>query len=119
VRQQRLRELAEECGGHERFAGLTCAAVKEARDRMRVGRVDDDIGFDELASELALECADPDAPVVADRVREGARNRAVNQHIGIDSNERRDQSAEALEQAIDSIEEIADQVQEDLAVRVG
>jgi hypothetical protein len=45
-------------------------------------------------------------------------NRAVNAHIGIDSNERREQNTEALEQAIDSLEAIADQVQEDLAARL-
>jgi DNA repair protein RadD len=48
-------------------------------------------------------------------------NREVNQHIGIDSNERRDQSTDALEQAIQALEEIADQVQRRLggALEVG
>ncbi len=45
-------------------------------------------------------------------------NRAINGHIGIDSNERRDQSTEALEQAIGAIDEIADQVQAELAARL-
>jgi DNA repair protein RadD len=46
-------------------------------------------------------------------------NRAVNAHIGIDSNERREQSTEALEQAIDAIDTVADTVQAELAERLG
>lgn len=45
-------------------------------------------------------------------------NRAVNQHLGVESNERRDQNTEALEQAIASLDEIADAVQADLAERL-
>jgi DNA repair protein RadD len=45
-------------------------------------------------------------------------NRAVNDHIGIDSNERRDQDTQALEQGIGSIDEIADHVQAELAERL-
>ena len=45
-------------------------------------------------------------------------NRAVNAHIGIDSNERREQSTEALEQAIDVIDTVADEVQVNLQGRL-
>jgi DNA repair protein RadD len=45
-------------------------------------------------------------------------NRAVNQHLGIESNERRDQDTQALERAIASLDEIADAVQADLAERL-
>jgi len=45
-------------------------------------------------------------------------NRAVNAHVGIDSNERREQSTEALEQAIDLIDTTADEVQADLEERL-
>ena len=45
-------------------------------------------------------------------------NRAVNAHIGIESNERREQSTEALEQAIDVIDTVADEVQADLQERL-
>ena len=46
-------------------------------------------------------------------------NRAVNRRIGIESNERRDQSTEALEQAIDVIDTVADEVQANLEERLG
>ncbi len=45
-------------------------------------------------------------------------NRAVNEHIGIDSNERREQSTEALEQAIGALDAVADDVQADLEERL-
>jgi DNA repair protein RadD len=45
-------------------------------------------------------------------------NRAVNRHLGIESNERRDQSMDALANAIDSIERIADEVEADLRERL-
>jgi DNA repair protein RadD len=45
-------------------------------------------------------------------------NRAVNAQIGIDSNERREQSTEALEQAIDVIDTVADEVQVNLQGRL-
>ena len=46
-------------------------------------------------------------------------NRAVNRRIGIESNERRDQSTEALERAIDALDTVADEVQANLAERLG
>jgi superfamily II DNA or RNA helicase len=46
-------------------------------------------------------------------------NRGVNQHLGIENNERRDQDTEALERAIASLDEVADSVQADLAERLG
>ena len=45
-------------------------------------------------------------------------NRAVNDHLGIESNERRDQNTEALERAIADLDDIADTVQQDLATRL-
>lgn len=46
-------------------------------------------------------------------------HRAVNEHIGIESNERRDQSIEALEGGLDALDEIADQVEADLREKLG
>jgi hypothetical protein len=46
-------------------------------------------------------------------------NRAVNAHIGSEANERRNQDTEALERALASLDDIADQVQVDLAARLG
>lgn len=45
-------------------------------------------------------------------------NRAVNQRLGIESSERRDQDTEALERAIAWLDEVADAVQADLAERL-
>lgn len=45
-------------------------------------------------------------------------HRAVNEHLGIESNERRDQSTEALEQGILALDDIADQLQHDLRERL-
>lgn len=45
-------------------------------------------------------------------------NRAVNEHIGIGSNERRDQDTGALERAISVLDDVADLVQADLAGRL-
>jgi hypothetical protein len=45
-------------------------------------------------------------------------NRAVNSRIGIESNERREQNTEALQQALDALDVVADQVQTDLAERL-
>jgi superfamily II DNA or RNA helicase len=43
---------------------------------------------------------------------------AVNEHLGIDSNERRDQSIEALERGIASIDAIADEVESNIRERL-
>jgi superfamily II DNA or RNA helicase len=45
-------------------------------------------------------------------------HRAVNEHLGIESNERRDQSTEALEQGILAIDDVADTLQADLQARL-
>jgi superfamily II DNA or RNA helicase len=45
-------------------------------------------------------------------------HRAVNEHLGIESNERRDQDSEALERAINTLDDIADQVQAELHERL-
>ena len=45
-------------------------------------------------------------------------NRAVNEHLGIESNERRDQSIDALEQGITALDTIADRVEADLRERL-
>lgn len=45
-------------------------------------------------------------------------NRAVNAHLGVESNERRDQNTEALESALALLDEIADTVEEDLRSRL-
>jgi DNA repair protein RadD len=45
-------------------------------------------------------------------------NRAANAHLGIESNERRDQDTEALEGALAALDDIADQVEADLRERV-
>lgn len=45
-------------------------------------------------------------------------NRAINQHIGIDSNERRQPSTDALEGAMTALDAVADKVQADLAERL-
>jgi hypothetical protein len=44
-------------------------------------------------------------------------DRAINQHVGIDSNERRQQSTDALVGAITALDAVADEVQADLAER--
>jgi DNA repair protein RadD len=46
-------------------------------------------------------------------------NRVVNAHIGSESNERRNQDTEALERALASLDDVADQVQADLEARLG
>ena len=46
------------------------------------------------------------------------RERGTNVPFGIDSNERREQSTEALEQAIDVIDPVADEVQVNLERRL-
>jgi hypothetical protein len=46
-------------------------------------------------------------------------HRGVNDHIGIESNERRDQNIEALEYALEALDDIADQVEADLRERLG
>jgi hypothetical protein len=45
-------------------------------------------------------------------------NRAVNTHIGIESNERRDQDIDALQRAVASLDDIADQVEAELRRRL-
>ena len=45
-------------------------------------------------------------------------HRAVNEHLGIESNARRDQSIDALEQGITALDDIADRVEADLRERL-
>lgn len=45
-------------------------------------------------------------------------NRAVNFHLGIENNERRDQNTDALQRAIDALDDVADRVQADIAQRL-
>lgn len=45
-------------------------------------------------------------------------NRAVNAHLGIENNERRDQNTDALEQAVTALDAIADSVQIEIAERL-
>jgi hypothetical protein len=46
-------------------------------------------------------------------------NRVVNAQIGSESNERRNQDTEALERALASLDDVADQLQADLEARLG
>ncbi|MCA2293010.1 DEAD/DEAH box helicase family protein [Mycobacterium avium] len=97
--RQMLRERLNE--QTRSAANRICEALGEHRSGRRIAALGGTGATNNLAAVIVL------------------MNRAVNLHLGIETNERRDQNAEALEQAIAVLDDIADRVQADIAERLG
>jgi superfamily II DNA or RNA helicase len=96
--RQMLRERLNE--QTKSAANRICDALGEHRDGRRIAALGGTGATNNLAAVIVLT------------------NRAVNAHLGIESNERRDQNTQALEGALGVLDDIADEVEADLRERL-